>query len=108
MALFFLLPPRAHLADHLANALHDWLPGHTLTVADRQRLCACVCEALAGDEVYLIHREDLPAGERAEPALVDGYGAAPGDEIVEVRPAARAGEFHSRRWRIGEFGRFSD
>ena len=43
---------------------------------------------------------ELPAGEPPERALIDGYGATAGDEVVEVRPAARPGELSSRRWRI--------
>jgi hypothetical protein len=51
--------------------------------------------------LYLVHRDELPAGEAIDRALVDGWGAAPGDLVIEVRPAARPGQFVSRRWRVG-------
>jgi hypothetical protein len=104
MCTFYLLPARSVLADHLAECVQNWLPGLDLSVADRMDLLAGVQGALPGEDVFLVHREDLPAGERAEQALVDGYGACPGDEVVEVRPTARPGELTSRRWRIGEAG----
>jgi hypothetical protein len=102
MHTFYLLPPRSVLTDHLADCVQSWLPGLNLAVADREQLFACAFAALPGENVFLVHREDLPAGERAEQALIDGYGASPGDEVIEVRPTARPGEFASRRWRIGE------
>jgi hypothetical protein len=102
MSTFYLLPPRCALADHLAHCVQSWLPGIDLTVADREQLLAALCVALPEENIFLVHREDLPPGERAEQALIDGHGAGAGDEVVEVRPAARPGEFSSRRWRIGE------
>jgi hypothetical protein len=101
MSLFYLLPRRAVLGDHLADALAVLLPGLDLDVAERSRLAEVVLEALEGSVPgFVVSREDLPAGEAAEQALIDGFGATAGDEVVEVRPAARPGEFSSRRWRI--------
>jgi hypothetical protein len=101
MSTFYLLPPRAAVGDRIADALSALLPGHGLDVAGRARLAELLLEALAElPDVYLVTRDDLPAGEPAERALIDGFGAAAGDEVVEVRPAARPGEFASRRWRI--------
>jgi hypothetical protein len=101
VSLFYLLPHRAALGDRLTDALTGLLPGVDWSAADRARLAELLLDALADrPDVYFVCREDLPAGEPAERALVDGYGAAPGDEVIEVRPAARAGEFASRRWRV--------
>jgi hypothetical protein len=102
MSTFYLLPPRALLADRLAECLQAFLPGIDLDVACRQRLCAAACAALPAEDVYLVHREDLPPGERPARALLAGYGAAPGDEVVEVRPGPRPGELTSRRWPLVE------
>jgi hypothetical protein len=102
MSLFYLLPPRGVLGDRLADVLTVLLPGSNWDVAGRLCLAETVLQALADrPDVFLVSREDLPAGETAQQALVDGYGAAEGDEVVEVRAAARPGEFTSRRWRIG-------
>jgi hypothetical protein len=33
-------------------------------------------------------------------ALVNGFGAEVGDEVIEVRPGGRPGEIIARRWRV--------
>lgn len=101
MATFYLLPPRALLADHLADWLNRALPGVDWDVSSRRHLVELVSVAASRPGVFLLHRDDLPAGETAEQGLRDGYGAEGGDEVVEVR-MARPGEFVSRRWRIGQ------
>jgi hypothetical protein len=100
MSTFYLLPPRRWLADHLTDCVGALLPGVAFDVAARQRLCALLLEAIGEENVLIIHREDLPAGEGIERALIDGCGAGPGDEIIEVRPGSRPGQLTSRRWRI--------
>jgi hypothetical protein len=100
MSTFYLLPPRAALADRLGDVLASLLPGLSLHQEDRARLVAFVLEALEGrEDVFLVPRDELPVGETPERALLDGYGASPGDEVIEIR-AARPGEFASRRWHI--------
>jgi hypothetical protein len=97
MATFYLLPGRAALGDQVADALGAFVPGVDWTTAARQRLAELLVQTLElRDEVFLVFRDELPRGAGAESALVDGYGAEPGDEVVEVRPG-----LPSRRWRIG-------
>lgn len=97
MATFYLLPARALIGDHVADALSAVVPGVDWTTSARRRLGELLVETLEQrNEVFLVFRDDLPAGEGAESALVDGYGAEIGDEVVEVRPG-----FPSRRWRVG-------
>lgn len=101
MSTFYVLPPRAAVGDRLADALATLLPGLPWDAAGRSRLAEAVLEALQGrPDLFLVCRDELPPDEAPERALVDGFGASAGDEVVEVRPAARAGEFASRRWRI--------
>ena len=102
MSLYYLLPPRGVLADRLADSLQALLPGVDWPVEARRRLSEVVESAMAGrPDVYVVHRDELPHGAPPELALVDGFGAASGDEVVEVRPGVRPGEFHSRRWCVG-------
>lgn len=54
----------------------------------------------APGDVYVIHREDLPPGEGPLSALMNSFGAEPGDEVIEVHAGARPGEWTSRRWRL--------
>lgn len=101
MSTFYLLPARSVLADRLADSLQGLLPGLDWNVEARHRLAELVGQTLAmRSDVYIVHRDDLPNHEPPERALVDGFGANPGDEIVEIRHGGRPGEFHSRRWRI--------
>jgi hypothetical protein len=101
MSLYYLLPPRGVLADRLADSLQALLPGVDWPIDARRRLGDVVETAMAGRaDVYVVHRDELPHGSPPEAALVEGFGAASGDEVVEVRPGGRPGEFHSRRWRV--------
>jgi hypothetical protein len=96
MATFYLLPARGVLGDTVADSLGMFLPGVDWTTSARDRLAELLVQTLElRDEVFLVFRDELPGGAGAESALVDGYGAEPGDEVVEVRPG-----LPSRRWRI--------
>ena len=101
MSTFYVLPPRPLLGDAVAAVLHAYLPGLDWDATARTRLADAVGEiALSETDVYVVFREDLPPGERVSQALIDGYGAEEGDEVVEVRPGGRPGETAARRWRL--------
>ena len=57
--------------------------------------------ATAHPDVYVVYREELPDGEDPARALADGFGAEPGDEVIELRAADRPGELAVRRWHVG-------
>jgi hypothetical protein len=105
VSTFYLLPPRPFVGECLAAYLQGlfpglpWNDGHWMELADR--ITAAAAEQ---PDVYVVHREELPAGEPPALALVHGFGAEPGDEVVEVRPGPRPGELTSRRWRVGGSG----
>jgi hypothetical protein len=42
----------------------------------------------------------LPDGEPARQALVNGFGAEDGDDVIELRPGPRPGELVARRWPV--------
>ena len=97
MATFYLLPPRSVLGDHLLDGVERLLPGLDISIAARRRLTEAFLDALEPrGEVYLVFRDELPDGASSEQALLDGYGAEAGDEVIEVRPGSAA-----RRWRVG-------
>lgn len=85
MATFFLIPPRECLEQAVSEFLARILPGvpadHTVTEAV---LAAVEFEANRAGDVYLIHREDLPGGRDVVRDLVTGFGAEPGDAVVEI------------------------
>lgn len=80
MATFYILPPQACLDDALAAFLGKFLPGLPVPVNAWDRLA----ERLARPGVYLVSRDDLPDPTPLPAALADGFGAEPGDRVVEV------------------------
>ena len=101
MSTFYLLPPRRLLGQRLARQLGTLLPGIDSRLIDVSRLADLLDSALAHlPDVYLIYREDLPDGEDAASALKHGFGAEPGDEVIEVRHGDRSDEIVTRRWRV--------
>jgi hypothetical protein len=101
MAIFYLLPPRPFLGERFAGFLQSFFPGLDWDGATRSQLADVFGAAVAGrPDVYVIYREDLPPGEPPAQALVDGFGAEAGDEVIEVRPGPRQGEVVARRWTV--------
>jgi hypothetical protein len=86
MSTFYVLPPRPLVADRLCELLRPMAPDHVLPAEACTEL-ADSWAALVGRQrdVYVVFREDLPSGEEIGRALVDGFGANPGDEMIEVR-----------------------
>ena len=85
MSTFYVLPPRRIVAERFGDFLKSMLPGDW----PRDNL-ADVLESLllAHADVYVVWREDLPAGGHLMALLVQGYGAEDGDEVIEVRDMA--------------------
>lgn len=101
MSTFYLLPPRPLLGERFAAYLRNLLPGIQWDSGLWPELAELLTEAVARQPgLFLVHREDLPAGEDPARALVEGFGAEPGDEVIELRPGGRAGELTSCRWQI--------
>lgn len=96
MSRFYLLPPRSVLADHLAYSLARFLPGLDCSLTERQRLVEVMLDAFPlPEEVFVLFRDELPEGAAPERILIEGYGAEPGDEVLEVQLGQP-----DRRWRI--------
>jgi hypothetical protein len=100
MSTFYLMPPRPFVGDRIAAFLQTFFPGLDWDSAGRTELADALGETAGRDDVFVIYRDDLPHEEPPARALVDGFGAEPGDEVVEVRPGPRPGEMVTRRWRI--------
>ncbi len=101
MSTFYLLPPRPVLGERLAGFLQSILPGLDWDTSTRIDLAETVDAAVSRHaNVFVVYRDELPEGEPPVRALADGFGAAAGDEVVEVRAGARAGEMTARRWKV--------
>lgn len=85
MATFYVIPPRECLEQAVADFLARVLPGLPAEPAVTEALLSAVeFEANRDHDVYLVHREDLPGGRDVVTDLVSGFGAEPGDKVVEV------------------------
>ena len=101
MSTFYLLPSRPQLGEQFAHYLSTLFPGLNWP----QAAWAELGETLAGlaarqPDVFVVHREELPSNEDAEVALSAGFGAAAGDEVVEVHPDQQGGQLLVRRWQV--------
>ena len=85
MATFYLLPSRETLDGALGEFLSRLLPGLPLP-ADTWDIILDQLASSAGwpPDVFLVPRDDLPEGEPVAEALAEGFGADPGDRVVEV------------------------
>lgn len=97
MSTFYVLPPRQIVAERFGDFLKSMLPG-----ADWQgdNLADALEDLLLSHpDVYVVWREDLPAGGRLMSLLPQAYGAEDGDEVVEVRHS-RSGDWSSLCWTV--------
>jgi hypothetical protein len=102
MSTFYVLPARTALAQRFASYVAGVVPGLDCNGAARDVVTDLLAAAAAGrPDVYLVYQDELPLGERVDRALADGYGAEPGDEVVEVRVDGEPDWVTSRRWRLG-------
>lgn len=103
MARFYLLPPRELVGEQLSRLLQTVLPGLSLAPDQCLEFLQAVVEG-AGEEVYLVHREDLPESNSTAPSLTallrDGFGAEKGDRIVQVTPGPIVDQPTVRIWNL--------
>jgi hypothetical protein len=102
MSTFYVLPPRPVLGERFAGFLQLVFPGLRWDAAARADLADILGRTAARADVFVIYRDDLPPHEPVARALVDAFGAEPGDEVIEVRPAGRGADLAAARWHVGE------
>jgi hypothetical protein len=95
VATFYILPPRPLLGQQIIQFLQSWLPGLNWATLNKAELAEMVtAKACCQQDIYVVFREDLPEGVEVPRALQDDFGAAPGDEIVEVAMG------NVKRWKL--------
>jgi hypothetical protein len=96
MATFYILPPRECLEQAAADFLARVLPG----VAAPPTLWESILDTATGSarDLYVLHREDLPGEGELADDLAAGFGAEPGDAIIEVGLAVGTAPARVRRW----------
>ena len=87
MSVFYLLPSRDDLTRQWGRYLRQWFPGLDEPGAE---LADCIAEILAPHPgVYVVFADDLPDVGHVWEALADGFGASPGDRVIDVRSSPR-------------------
>ncbi len=106
MSTFYVLPSRSLLGQRFAEFLDTVFPG-----LDWQRpQWRDLAELLGANvplqaDVYVVFREDLTDNTVLDEALVRDFGAAAGDEVVEVALGGRLAVLTSRRRLLGQNAR---
>lgn len=102
MATFLILPPR-ELIEHAVCSFADrLLPGFSVPAGLWERFIDDLVTPFqqeSTDSVFVLHREDLAEGSVME-SLVDGFGAEPGDRVIEIDSPRQAGPGAVRRWTL--------
>lgn len=101
MSTFYLLPPRAVVGERFSQFLKNIFPGLEVGSSSWTQMGDALA-ALASQQnnIFVVHGEDLPQGEEPAQALVHGYGAECGDEVIEVIPGQTPLELIARRWEV--------
>ena len=87
MSVFYLLPSRSELGRQWARYFRQWFPGLTETGPE---LADAIAELVAPQPgVYVVFADDLPDDGHVWEALADGFGAAHGDRVIDVRGGPR-------------------
>jgi hypothetical protein len=103
VSTFYVLPPRSLVGEYFAGFLGTLFPGLNWTQEHWIELANLLgTTASQHPEVYVLHREDLPDGEDLTRALVDGFGAEVGDQIIEVRAATEQGDLVTQHWLLSD------
>jgi hypothetical protein len=97
MATFVILPPRELLEHVFHGFVESLLPGLPVPPGLWERMLADVVD---GPNVYPLHREDLPETDDVAAALAEGFGAEPGDRVVEFGLPRGREPGPVRRWVI--------
>jgi hypothetical protein len=98
MATFYLLPSPRFLGQAFERYLRLLFPGLHWEESTLAQVVDQVSAAAAlHPNVYLIQRHELPENEDAIQAVIDAFGAEPGDVIIELHAGARLGEWRIRR-----------
>ncbi|HEX4589935.1 MAG TPA: hypothetical protein VH120_08410 [Gemmataceae bacterium] len=87
MAVFYLLPSRDELARQWARYFRQWFPGLHEPATDFVDTIAEIVAPQPG--VYVVFADDLPVDGHVWEALEDGFGASPGDRVIDVRSSPR-------------------
>jgi hypothetical protein len=83
MATFYLLPSRIEMRREWGKLFRHWFPGLPEPGPEFPDLVAQIVAPQPG--IRVVFADDLPDHGHIWEALVDGFGACPGDQMIDVR-----------------------
>lgn len=103
MSTFYLLPSRPFVGACFAHYLEALFPGLHWDREAWANLAEGLDAATAcHPDVFVVYREEMPPDEDPVTALTTGFGAEPGDEVIELHAGACQGEWTVRRWQLND------
>lgn len=103
MSTFYVLPSRPLVGQRFAEFLQIVFPGQQWSREQWRDLAEVLgCEVAQRTDTYVIYREDVPDGVALEHAIIDDFGAVPGDQVVEVALGGRLAGLATRRWKVDD------
>lgn len=104
MATFYLLPSRPLLGQRFGEFLSTLFPGLNWGRSDWPDLAEALgAAAHTRRDAFVIYREDLPDETPIPDSLARDFGAANGDEVVEVHAGTSLNELTVCRWVVGDW-----
>jgi hypothetical protein len=101
MATFYLLPSPGYLGKALKPYLQVLFPGLHWDESILLQLTERVRDAASQHaDAYVVYQHELPEDADVVQAIVDAYGAEPGDEVIEIHACYRIGGWRIRRRRV--------
>ena len=97
MATFLVLPPRELLEHEAAAFVNRVMPG-VISPAD---FLTAIADRFTGRNTFVVHREDLADISDVAGSLRDGFGADPGDRVIEIGPPRTLAAAGVREWVLG-------
>jgi hypothetical protein len=87
MSVFYLLPSRTELSRQWGRYFRQWFPG---LHEPGPEFADVIAEVVAPQQgVYVVFADDLPDDGHVWEVLADGFGATPGDRVIDVRSSPR-------------------
>jgi hypothetical protein len=106
---FYVLPARDVLGRQFAGFLTALFPGLDWTATSAAELGETLAQLAENQEnVFVVHRDELPGDTDLESALARGYGAEKGDLVVEVADGRDTHPAPARLWRVTTEFQFAD
>jgi hypothetical protein len=99
MATFYVLPSRLQVGQRFGEFLHAMFAGAPYSSWDWPDLADSLASLVeAPGDVFLVYREDLDEAISVRDSLLQQFGAALDDDIIEIDFGTGLNRFLHQRW----------